>query len=350
MRRILTLVLFLVIAALAYMAWLVLGPATAFSQKTKSLYIHTDKTDRASVMEALNSRAYIAHPWVFSWLADHMGVWENVRPGRYELAHGSNLLHLLQALKDGHQTPIRLVLTKVRTKQELASVLGNFFECDSADAMRYMESRDSTGALGLDTNTVMTAVIPNTYQIYWNSTVSQLMHRFYQESEKFWTPSRKAAAAAHGLTTAQVYILASIVEEETHMDSDKPLIASVYLNRLSKGMRLGADPTVKFAMGDFGLKRIYEKYTKFASPYNTYLHEGLPPGPICTPAIKTIDAVLQAPKTDYMYFVAKADFSGNSVFAVDYQTHLRNAKAYQDALDSLEKTRQQGAAGQDSAK
>lgn len=340
MRKILTLFLVILLVGLAYGAWVFFGPATSFSQKTKSLYIYTGKTDKASVMETISSRAYISHPRVFGWLADKMGIWDKVRPGRYELSSGDNLFHILRVLKNGRQTPIRLVLTKVRTKEELASVLGNFFECDSASVMSFLESPDSTRTMGLDTNNILTAVIPNTYLVFWNSTASQLMHRFYQEQQKFWTPERRTAAQNQGLTPAQAYTLASIVEEETHKDTDKPLIASVYLNRLSKGMRLGADPTVKFAMGDFDLKRIYDKYTRFPSPYNTYLHPGLPPGPICTPAIKTVDAVLQAPRTDYMYFVAKPDFSGYSVFAADYATHLRNAKAYQDALDSLEKTRQ----------
>jgi len=132
-----------------------------------------------------------------------------------------------------------------------------------------------------------------------------------------------------------VYTLASIVEEETNKEEDKGKIASVYINRLNKGMRLGADPTVKFALKDFGLKRIYEKHLRVPSPYNTYLNSGLPPGPICTPSLKTIDAVLDAPATSYLYFVAKPELNGYSNFASSYEEHLRFAKAYQQALDTL---------------
>ena len=335
MKRILTLFFVLLAAVFIYLVWVLLGPATSFPQKNKSLYVYTGKTDRATVMATLSSGEYISHPAIFDWVAQQMGVWEKIKPGRYEIDHGSSLLSLLRRLNNGRQTPIRLVLTKVRTKEELASALGNLFECDSTEVMQYLENPDSAQVFGLDTNDILCAVIPNTYQIYWNTPPSQLMHRFYTEQERFWTPERKTAAAGLGMTTTQAYILASIVEEETNKESDKPLIASVYLNRMAKGMRLGADPTVKFALRDFTLKRIYDKYTRFVSPYNTYLNSGLPPGPICTPSVRTLDAVLKAPQTDYLYFVAKPDFSGYSNFAADYATHMINAKAYQTALDSL---------------
>jgi UPF0755 protein len=335
MRRILTLVFVLLLIALAYAAWLVVGPGTSFSQKTKSLYVYTGKTDRASVLQTLSSGEYISHPTVFDWMARTAGVWDKIKPGRYEIPNGSNLIQLLRTLKNARQTPIRLVLTKVRTKEELASALGNLFECDSLTVIGYLNNPDSAAVFGLDTSNILCAVIPNTYQIYWNTTPSHLMHRFWSEQEHFWTSERKDAATRLGLSPVQVYILASIVEEETNRDNDKPLIASTYLNRLAKGMRLAADPTIKFAMRDFQLKRIYEKYTHFPSPYNTYLNAGLPPGPICTPSIKTIDATLAAPLTDYLYFVAKPDFSGYSNFASTYPDHLKNAKAYQTALDSL---------------
>jgi UPF0755 protein len=342
MKKILTLFLVLFFAALAYLAWMVLGPATSFPQKNKSLYIYTGKADRESVMATLSTGEYISHPAVFDWIAKQAGVWEKIKPGRYEIAYGSNLLGLLRRLNSGKQTPIKFVLTKVRTKEELASALGNLFECDSTEVMQYLENPDSARVFDLDTNDILCAVIPNTYQIFWNTTPAHLMHRFYKEQEQFWTTERKTAAANLGLSPVQAYILASIVEEETNKDADKPLIASVYLNRLSKDMRLGADPTVKFALRDFGLKRIYDKYIRFPSPYNTYLNNGLPPGPICTPSIKTLEATLQAPRTNYLYFVAKPDFSGYSNFAEDYATHMVNAKAYQTALDSLIAAKPQG--------
>jgi len=129
--------------------------------------------------------------------------------------------------------------------------------------------------------------------------------------------------------------MASIVEEETNKEADKGKIASVYMNRMATGMKLQADPTVKFALKNFALTRILHGHLAYPSPYNTYQNTGLPPGPICTPSVKTIDAVLNAPKTNYTYFVAKPDFNGYSNFATTYEEHLVYAKAYQQALDSL---------------
>jgi UPF0755 protein len=335
MRRILTLTLILLLAALAFLGWLILGPATSFSQKNKSLFVYTGKTDRNAVLQTLYSGAYIKHPRIFDWLAREMGVWDKLKPGRYELEEGQSLFSLAKDLKNGKQTPIKLVLNKVRTKEDLAGVLGRFFECDSTQAISLLNNPDSVAQYGLDTNTIMCILIPNTYQIYWNTPPNHILHVFYVEQQRFWTTERKLKAQSLGLTPTQVYILASIVEEETNKDADKPLIASTYLNRLAKGMRLSADPTVKFAERNFEAKRIYDKDTRYASPYNTYLNKGLPPGPICTPSIKTLDATLSAPQTDYLFFVAKADFSGYSTFTSDYASHMKNAKAYQTALDSL---------------
>ncbi|HMH33769.1 MAG TPA: endolytic transglycosylase MltG, partial [Puia sp.] len=161
----------------------------------------------------------------------------------------------------------------------------------------------------------------------------KVFKKLYAGYKSYWTPEKLQQAAEHGLNPATAYIIASIVEEETHRSEDKGKVTSVYLNRLNKGMRLAADPTVKFALRNFELKRVYEKYLKVESPYNTYKYAGLPPGPICTPAPETLEAVLTSPKTNYLYFVAKPDFSGYSNFAETYEQHLLFAKAYQKSLD-----------------
>jgi UPF0755 protein len=185
----------------------------------------------------------------------------------------------------------------------------------------------------------MTLIIPNTYLFWWNSSVKNIFDRFATQKKNFWEGKRTAKAAALNLSPEQVYTMASIVEEETNQPEDKGKIASTYINRLSRGMKLEADPTVKFAMRDFGLKRILYGHLAYPSPYNTYQQTGLPPGPICTPSINTIDAVLDAPKTNYLFFVAKPDLRGYSNFAETYPQHLAFAKAYQQALDSLMKVK-----------
>jgi UPF0755 protein len=189
----------------------------------------------------------------------------------------------------------------------------------------------------IDTAQLFTLFIPNTYEFYWNTSLSKLLKKMKEANGKFWNANNRNNKAANtGLTQEQVYTLASIVEEETNNDSDKILIASVYQNRLKKSMPLQACPTIKYAMQDFTITRIYEKYLTNPSPYNTYQNLGLPPGPICTPSPNTIDLVLNAPKTDYLYFVAKADFSGYHHFSSTYEEHNRYAKEYQKKLDEYQ--------------
>jgi len=243
-------------------------------------------------------------------------------------------------LRSDRQSPVNLVINKLRTKEDLAKKIGDNFETDSLHAIDFLNSNDSIAQFGIDTNTVLTAVIPNTYTYTWNTPVTSIFRKLSAEEKKFWNEDRLHEAEQLGLTPKQVYTIASIVEEETNRIEDKGKIASVYINRLRKGMKLAADPTIKYAMKDFDLRRIYFKYLSYPSPYNTYLHEGLPPGPINTPSIKTIDAVLEAPQTDYLFFVARPNSGGLSDFAKTFAEHAANAKAYRESLDSTLKEKE----------
>ncbi len=278
---------------------------------------------------------------MFDRVAKYLQYDRSVKAGKYKITEGMSVVNLIRMLRAGNQFPVNLVITKLRIKEDLAQKIGVNFEQSSDMVIQFLRNTDSLSKYDLDTNTVLTAVIPNTYTFTWNTTPSRIFKRLFSEQQKFWNAERKASAAALGLSIKQAYILASIVEEETNKLEDKGEIASVYINRMRAGMRLAADPTVKFALGDFSLKRIYFKHLTYLSPYNTYLNSGLPPGPICTPSIKTIDAVLAAPETNYLFFVAKPDFSGYSNFASGYAQHLIYAKAYQKALDSLINSKQQ---------
>ncbi len=320
-----------------FLAWKVFGPA-AKKPADGFFYVHTGDSYE-KVKERLVEEKILSSGTWFNKVAGILDYDELVKPGKYKVDDGMSVFGLVRMLRSGRQTPVKLVIVKIRTKEELAGKLGRNFECDSASILSYLNNPDTLSRFGLDTNTVMTAIIPNTYSYLWNTTPSKLFRRLYSEREKFWTTERKTAATQLGLKPEEVYALASIVEEETNMPEDKGKIASVYLNRMRTGMRLGADPTVKFALRNFALKRIYKKHTEFTSPYNTYQITGLPPGPICTPSIKTIDAVLNAPQTDYLYFVARADLRGFSDFATTYEEHLRYAKAYQDALNREQQKR-----------
>ena len=330
-KLLLTITAFLLLG-LAFVAWELLGPGTSFNGDKYDLYIRTGM-NFGELMNLLEKDKVIKSPRFFQLLAGKMDYPPNIKAGKYEIRKGTDLLELLRILKNGHQTPENLTITKLRTKEDLASLIGRKFECDSSQFMQFLEDNDSLREYGLDSNTSMTAIFPNTYAFFWNTPASRIFRKIYAEHKVFWTDRRKQEATDHGLDPAKAYVLASIVEEETGRAEDKGKIASVYINRLSMGMRLSADPTVKFALRNFELKRIYTKYLSVESPYNTYKYSGLPPGPICTPSPETIDAVLNSPKTNYLYFVAKSDFSGYSNFSETYKEHLQYAKAYQKALD-----------------
>jgi UPF0755 protein len=186
---------------------------------------------------------------------------------------------------------------------------------------------------GLDSNTAMCAILPDTYEFWWNTSAEKAYKKFAKYYKEYWTADRLQKAQQKGLQPAEVVTLASIVEEETNYNPERPTVASVYLNRLRTGMKLQADPTARFAHGDFTIRRITSAITSIPSPYNTYYAAGLPPGPICTPSKKSIEAVLNAPKTNYLYFCAKEDFSGSHRFAATYAEHQRNASLYQQALN-----------------
>jgi UPF0755 protein len=333
-------VLFLIIAAIAIRFFF---GNTPFPEKSRDLLIHTGKANKEEVMKAIDENWLVRNPKSFELLASKMDVWEKLKPGKYKINKGMSLFEIARMLRNGRQSPVNLVITKLRTKENLASLIGKKFEADSVQIMQFINNNDTLKKYNLDTNILMTAVFPNTYTYLWTTSPSGIFKKLFAESNKVWTEERKAKADSLSLSTTSAYIIASIIEEETTYDPEKGFMASVYINRLNKGIPLGADPTVKFALRNFALKRIYEKHLAVQSPYNTYRNKGLPPGPICTPSLKTLDAVLNAPKTNYLFFVAKKDFSQGHVFTSTYQEHLKYAKEYQQALNLLEQQKQRSA-------
>lgn len=256
-----------------------------------------------------------------------------VKPGRYELKTGMTNRQVINLLKSGRQTPLKLTFTNVRLRRELANKLSKQIDAKPRQIDSLLSSPSYTKSLGFDTTTVLSMFIPNTYELYWNTSAQNLMQRMKTEYEKFWTPERDEARQKLGLSRVQVSTLASIVEAEQQQHADeRPRIAGVYLNRLKRGMKLQADPTVVYANGDFGIKRVLNVHLQKDSPYNTYKYAGLPPGPIDLPSIASINAVLHPEQNDYLYFCAKDDFSGYHAFAATEQQHLVNAHRYQAAL------------------
>ncbi len=334
-------VLFLLIGIGGFIGYKVLGPATS-TPSGEFFYIKTG-SNYADVKKELISKKYISGAQWFDITSKIVG-YKNVKPGRYKITKGMSILKLVRMLRNGQQTQVSFVVTKFRTKETLAGKISKAFECDSLAVINFLNNADSLKNFGLDTTTVMAAVMPYTYTLNWNSSAGKVFRQFYNAYEKFWTGERKEKADSLKLTPVEVSTLASIIEEETNKKEDKYKIASTYLNRLRTGMKLQADPTVKFAMRNFPLKRVTGVHLKTISPYNTYLNTGLPPGPICTPSIESLDAVLDAPPSEWLYFVASHNFDGTSIFTTDYDDHMKYARLYQKELtrrmDSAKKANQ----------
>ena len=327
----------LVIITGGYAAWQVFGP-TVSAPESKYFYIKTGAV-YSDVKQSLLDQKMISNIFFFDLVSKQLKYPTKVKAGRYLVKNGTSVLNLLRMLRSGNQSPVNLVINKLRLKEDLAQKIAANFECDSATVMKVLTNPETLKKYNVNSNAMMTTVIPNSYSIFWNTPAEKIIDKLHDEKEKFWTTERLAKAKAMNFTSDQVYTMASIVEEETNKAEDKGLIASVYMNRMAAGMKLQADPTVKFAIRNFALKRILFGHLAYDSPFNTYRNAGLPPGPICTPSVNTIDAVLNAPQTSYIYFVAKPDFNGYSNFATTYEEHMVFAKAYQLALDSLIKSK-----------
>ena len=328
-------VLAFIAAGFSYFVFL--SSATKFKNDEVVLLIAEKNANKQFIKKEIEDNLHATHYTTFLALAEITGYWKNIKPGRYVIEDGMGVFTLFRKLHNGSQDPIKITINKVRTRQDLANQLSKKLERTSNDFLRFMNSNDSLSYLGLTKETVFTLIIPNTYEIYWNTDPKAFFNKMNKEANKFWNDRRLDDVQRLGISKEEVITVASIVEEETNDNTEKPTIASVYLNRIKKGMPLGADPTVKFAVGDFAIKRITLKHinSTASSPYNTYKNKGLPPGPICTPSVASIDAVLKGEKSDYLYFCAKADFSGSHNFAANAQEHLENAKKYRKALDSL---------------
>lgn len=332
MKKIILAVVVLLLLITGFFAWSLFGPAVKIQDKDSPyLFVHTGAT-MDDLKKELTEKKFLSGTGWFS-MASNLFKYKTVRPGRYKLQQGMSVTDLARMLKNGRQSPVNFVVTKIRTKEVLASRLGRSFESDSLQVIDFLNNPDSLKPYGLDTNTVMAAVMPYTYTIKWNSKPADIFEHFLTAYKEFWTPARKEKADSLHLSPVEVSTLASIIDEETNAKSDMPNIASVYLNRISKGMPLQADPTIKFALKNFELKRITGAYLNAPSPYNTYANKGLPPGPICTPQLGTIDAVLDSPKTDYLYFVANSTFDGTHIFTTNYNDHMKYAKLYIQELD-----------------
>lgn len=331
-KSIFRILLALLLSVAAVALYFFFSGTTGFSEKSKYFYIRTNQTDRNIILHDLEEEGIVKNIKAFDLLAKQRGYYQKAKPGKYKIEKGSSVVTVLKKLS-GLQEEVKLVIGKMRTPEELSQKMARYFESDSVATMKFLQNKDSLAAIGVNADNWMTIFIQNTYNFYWTSEPGTVFRKLKAEKDKWWNKNDRIHKAKQlGFTPDEIYTIASIVEEETNMSTDKPIVASVYMNRIKTGMPLQADPTVRFAIKDFKTNRVTYAQLRSPSPYNTYLNRGLPPGPICTPSINTIDAVLKAPSTSYLYFVAKPDFSGYSTFSTNYSEHSKAAKIYQDSL------------------
>ena len=310
-------------------------PNIIFTEDTKEKYIYIPtSSDFTKVVEVLSENGLLINSNSFEWLAKQKKYTNNIKPGRYKIDRALNNNELINLLRSGRQTPIKVTFNNLRTKEQLAGKIANQIEADSFSILSYITDTVFQQKLGLNNNNIACLFIPNTYEFYWNTSAEQFVNRMLKEYKSFWDTTRKAKADKIKLNYYEVAALASIVEKEQNIKRDeRPEIAGLYLNRIKKKMKLESDPTLIFALDDFTIKRVLNKDKKVDSPFNTYKHRGLPPGPICIPSINAIDAVLNASNHKYIFMCAKEDFSGYHNFAKTYAKHLLNARKYQKELN-----------------
>ena len=324
--------LLLVGGAVAYVAYSAVMAPVVKNDQTVYVQVYPGD-DVRRVEEVLTSVVDFKTTAAFAPLMKYYKYETRVKPGNYAIRPGDSMRDICLRLLSGNQTPVKLVLPSVRTLDRLAGAVSKQIMIDSAAVMDLLTDVRFLDSLGYTSETIPCLFIPNTYEVYWTMSPKQFVTRMVKERNAFWTPARTAKAKALGLTPNEVITLASIVDEETVKNDEKPMVAKLYLNRLKRGMLLQADPTVKFALGEFELRRILYVHLQTNSPYNTYKYAGLPPGPIRIPTISAIESVLNPANHSYLYMCAKEDFSGYHNFATTLTQHNVNARRYQQALN-----------------
>jgi UPF0755 protein len=301
-------------------------------QKSTYIYIRTG-AKYTEVLDTLYRRKIIINHTSFEQVARKKKYPSMIHPGKYKITVGMSNNSLVNALRSGNQEPVKITFNNIRKKEELAGKMSKFLEPDSAQMLEAFNDEEIDNKYGFSRENILAMFVPNTYELYWNIKPDEFMARMAKEYKTFWNDDRKAKARALNMTQTQVIILASIVEKETPVEADKPIIAGVYINRLKKNIPLEADPTLIWAANDFTIKRVLNVHKQINSPYNTYKFKGLPPGPIDIPSVSSIDAVLNYTKHNYLYFCAKEDLSGYSCFAKTLPEHMKNAHRYQQELN-----------------
>ncbi|MEX0966816.1 MAG: endolytic transglycosylase MltG [Bacteroidia bacterium] len=317
-----------------YSYWEVYRPSIVQSSQYGYRYLNIPTgSDFKSVVRMLRTEGMITDTNTFKWLAEDIGYRSNVFPGRYKISKGISEEELVELLRSGMQEPVKLRMYGMLDKTDLAKFFAEKLEADSTELLALLDDEEFLADYGLTPESVMSIFLGGKHELYWNSDARKVFRYFYGRYREFWTPERLEQAGKLDMTPFEVTVLASIVQEESYRQDELACIAGVYCNRLEKGMKLQADPTLKYLLRYHDAKRIYYRNFKIESPYNTYMHKGLPPGPISIPSQPAINAVLNREEHNYLFFCARADFSGYHNFAVTYEQHAANADLYHAALD-----------------
>jgi UPF0755 protein len=308
------------------------GTGIVTDKNKQVIYIPTGSSYE-QVMDTLESNLIIKNIKVLDWLAKKKKYPSLVKPGRYVIGESLTYNNLINLLRSGRQSPVKITFNNLRTLNQIAGKIGKQLEVDSMQIINFLSDDSNYAKDGFSKENIISVFIPNTYEFYWNTDAKGLYSKMLKQYRLFWNDQRLSKAKVENLDPIEVSILASIIDDEVAKPDEKPRIAGVYLNRLKRGIPLQACPTIKFALNDFSITRILKKYLLVDSPYNTYKHSGFPPGPIGCATIEGMDAVLNAEKHDYLFFAAKADFSGYHNFSRTLSEHNRYALAYQKELD-----------------
>ena len=328
------LLLLIIGAAVGYFGYHAIFAPNVWTEKDKGEYIYIcNDDDFEAVKKQLYTKGLIVHRNNFEWLAEYKKYDENIKAGRYTIKNGMSNNDVVNLLRSGNQEPVKLKFNNIRLKEDLVERVEKQININGKDLLEHLNDSNYTKSVGFTTENIKCMFLPNTYFVFWNTNTDEFLERMHNEYDIFWTEEQKNKATQLGLSPIEVSILASIVEKESQKNDEKPRIAGVYLNRLKSGWRLQADPTLVYAMGNFEIKRVLNIYKEYESPYNTYKHLGLPPGPICIPSIASINAVLNAEEHSYFFFCAQPNYSGYHNFAKYSRQHINNANAYREFLN-----------------
>lgn len=328
---------------IAILAIVVLGLISAFAPNVsvekgheESLLVRKDASI-SDVMDSIGNKESVIFTPTMKLYVFMAHLVRPIKPGCYRLESNMSNFKIAFNILRHRQSPVRLTFNNIRTKEELCARLGSQLMTDSATLHRLLSDNNFLAPYGVNSNTAVTIFMPDTYEFYWNVTPQKMMNKIFKNYQKYWTDDHKQKAEKAGLDPTKAIILASIVEEESNLESEKPDIAGLYLNRYHINMPLQADPTVKFAVGDFTIKRVLLKHINDTrnSPYNTYVHKGLPPGPIRIPERSSIEAVLNYHHHNYLYMCAKGSGGHGHDFAVSFGEHKQNAERYRENMNQL---------------